>query len=151
MVVTECAVGNMAMTSEQARDNLVLWSHNQPDNNSMEQLRVLGSLCNDGHFDAGSSSRPLHERTIHGDATDQAILRFAESLGTVSEVRSSWIPLYELAFNSKNKFMIKAFTSRHPDGPSTAFPSGEGKDFQSADVLVPCSSSVHALLTQEAF
>ena len=58
----------------------------------------------------------------HGEATDQAILRFSESLGEVAELRRCWQVKYELAFNSKNKYMIKAFGLRHPDGLSLAMP-----------------------------
>lgn len=50
---------------------------------------------------------PIHERKINGDATDQAVLRLSESLGSVAQLRQDWKKIFEIAFNSKNKFMIR--------------------------------------------
>jgi len=77
---------------------------------------------------------PLHERKINGDATDQAILRFSESLGSVSELRSSWRKNFELAFNSKNKFMIRILSLVGEGDLSYAFSSAEAATFTSEDM-----------------
>lgn len=50
---------------------------------------------------------PIHERKINGDATDQAVLRLSESLGSVAQLRQDWKKIFEIAFNSKNKFMVR--------------------------------------------
>jgi sodium/potassium-transporting ATPase subunit alpha len=50
---------------------------------------------------------PIQERKINGDATDQAVLRLAESLGSVSQLRKDWKKVFEISFNSKNKFMVR--------------------------------------------
>lgn len=136
MLVTECALGQEKMTADEAQNcaNLA--------DNSLSQLRAVAGLCNAGQFDAATHHLPLHERTIYGDATDQAILRFSESLGEVSELRRCWGVKYELAFNSKNKFMIKAFNLRHPDGLSLALPLHVSAIFEPTDMQVtpPCSN-----------
>ncbi|WYZ42351.1 hypothetical protein EsH8_VI_000050 [Colletotrichum jinshuiense] len=131
MIVTECAIGTMKMTAEGARDTLTLNKHNSPRNNSLEQLRAVAGLCNAGQFDAATMRLPLHERVIHGDATDQAILRFSESLGQVAELRRCWQTKYDLAFNSKNKYMIRVLGMSHPDGLSLLTIKG------APDVLMP--------------
>jgi sodium/potassium-transporting ATPase subunit alpha len=41
------------------------------------------------------------ERKIAGDATDQAALRFSESLGPVRDLQQPWRRTFEPAFNSK--------------------------------------------------
>lgn len=74
------------------------------------QLRAMAGLCNAAEFDAATMELPIYERTVYGDATDQAILKFSEHLGPVSELRQLWKKTYELAFNSKNKFMIRTFS-----------------------------------------
>lgn len=134
MVVTECAIGNKRMTADEARDNMVLNHHTNPKNNCLSQLRAIAGLCNAGHFDAATLNLPLHERVIHGDATDQAILRFSESLGEVAELRRCWKAKYELAFNSKNKYMIKAFALANQEALSVALPSDTAAVFSPADV-----------------
>ena len=80
-----------------------------PKASGVHQLRALSGLCNAAEFDAAASKLPLHDRPIFGDATDQAILRLSETLGSVSALRQMARRVYELAFNSKNKFMIRVF------------------------------------------
>lgn len=134
MFVTECAMGEKYMTAEQARDVMVANKASHPKNNSLSQLRALAGLCNAGTFDVSTMNLPLHERIIYGDATDQAILRFSESLGEVAELRRWWNTKYELAFNSKNKYMIKAFTLSHQSGVALALPSDTASVFGPGDV-----------------
>jgi sodium/potassium-transporting ATPase subunit alpha len=122
------------MTAEQAKEVMAANKQSNPKNNSISQLRALAGLCNAGSFDASTMNLPLHERIIHGDATDQAILRFSESLGEVAELRRWWNTKYELAFNSKNKYMIKAFTLAHQSGVALALPSDTASVFGPGDV-----------------
>lgn len=77
---------------------------------AIHQLRAVAGLCNAAEFDATTMNLPIHERKVIGDATDQAILRFSEGLGPVSELRSMWKKTYDLVFNSKNKFMVRTFS-----------------------------------------
>lgn len=100
----------------------------------IHQLRAMTGLCNASEFDAATMSLPIHERTVFGDATDQAILRFSESLGSVSDLRRMWKKTCEVAFNSKNKFMIRTFTSPEPQGLDLALSPSEASQFASNDV-----------------
>lgn len=70
-------------------------------------MRMLAGLCNSGEFDAATMHLPIAERKINGDATDQALLRLSESLGSVAELRRDYKKVFEIAFNSKNKFMVR--------------------------------------------
>lgn len=124
------------MNPETARDESVLSRKERMGENAIEQLRLIAGLCNSGEFDATTQRLPLSERKINGDATDQAILRFSESLGQVSQLRQLWRKTFELAFNSKNKFMIRTLQLAEKEGLAFAFPSSEAANFQLNDTYV---------------
>ncbi|KAI9829584.1 MAG: hypothetical protein M1819_006089 [Sarea resinae] len=110
MTVTDCLVGRESMISSAAAEIMNL-SSQKPDSVSsacgLSQLALLGGLCNAGEFDAATNHLEVEQRKIHGDATDQAVLRFAESIQSVMKMRSEWKTIYRMAFNSKNKFMFQ--------------------------------------------
>lgn len=118
----------------------------QSGSNAVEQLRAIAGLCNSGEFDASTSNLPLHERKINGDATDQAVLRFSESLGPVTEFRGSWKKTFELAFNSKNKFMIRTFSLFQNEGLHTALSASEASAFKSTDTLLTIKGAPDVLI-----
>jgi sodium/potassium-transporting ATPase subunit alpha len=74
---------------------------------AITQLAEVSAICNAGEFDAATNHLPVDQRKVMGDATDSAILRFAESLVPVTSTREKWKRIYKVAFNSKNKFMIQ--------------------------------------------
>jgi sodium/potassium-transporting ATPase subunit alpha len=123
------------MDPQGARDQM--HQHGQPVEsgrfNAVSQLRSIAGLCNSGDFDAATMRLPLHERKINGDATDQAILRFSESLGPVSELRQMWKKTFELAFNSKNKYMLRTLELVQEKGLELALPSMEASSFRPQD------------------
>jgi sodium/potassium-transporting ATPase subunit alpha len=133
MYVTECSVGMESMTPESARDEMMRRRNEPNGSNAISQLRVIAGLCNSGEFDAATEGRPLHERKINGDATDQAILRLSESLGPVSELRQMWKKTFELAFNSKNKYMIRTLQLAQKEGLDYALSPNEAASFQPDD------------------
>jgi sodium/potassium-transporting ATPase subunit alpha len=130
MYVTDAAVGSLTMSPETARDGMVRQRDASKDQNALEQLRTVAGLCNSGELDAATSHLPLSERKIHGDATDQAILRLSEYLGPVSELKKLWTKTFELAFNSKNKFMIRTLSLTDKAGLSLALSADEASSFQ---------------------
>lgn len=135
MFVTDCSIGMHNMDPQTARDEL--YQYGQPvengRSNAVSQLRFIAGLCNAGEFDAATMKLPIHERKINGDATDQAILRFSESLGPVSELRLMWRKTFELAFNSKNKYMIRTLELVQEKGLKLALPSTEASTFRPQD------------------
>ncbi|ERT02862.1 hypothetical protein HMPREF1624_01165 [Sporothrix schenckii ATCC 58251] len=114
-------------------DQLLAFERGAP---ALDQLRAVAALCNDGQFDAATRHLPLAEQTIHGDATDQAVLRFSERLGPVAELRANWSTKYTLPFNSKNKYMIRALSLAQKEGLALALPTGLASVFQPNDVLL---------------
>jgi sodium/potassium-transporting ATPase subunit alpha len=114
MVVTDIYAAGEEYSPQAARDMIAaLRSENnvaalsRKRESIIDQVRILGGLCNSGEFDAASMHLPLADRKINGDATDQAVLRLSEGLGSVAELRRDWKKIFEIGFNSKNKFMIR--------------------------------------------
>ncbi|OBZ69253.1 Sodium/potassium-transporting ATPase subunit alpha-1 [Grifola frondosa] len=54
-------------------------SHDLPPA-ALKPLHMVARLCNGAKFDSTTAHLPIEERAIKGDATDTAVLRFAESL-----------------------------------------------------------------------
>lgn len=107
MFVTDCFSGGEEYPSEAAKGFLMHGAGpTDLPNESITLLRTISGLCNAAEFDASTLDRPLHLTKIYGDPTDQAILRLSQSLGSVNELRDQWKKVFEISFNSKNKFMI---------------------------------------------
>jgi sodium/potassium-transporting ATPase subunit alpha len=68
----------------------------QPTRKCLLQLQAATVLCN---------AAKIVDGKIVGNATDQAILRFGDSIEPVAEFANRWNRVYQLDFNSKNKFM----------------------------------------------
>lgn len=119
------------MTPETARDKMI--SEKASAANAVVQLRAIAGLCNSGEFDASTNGLPLHERKINGDATDQAVLRFSESLGPVTELRNCWKKTFELAFNSKNKYMIRMLSIVRREAAELVLSPTEATNFKDND------------------
>lgn len=79
------------------------------------ELHQAAILCNDAEFDPVSLHLPIGERNIHGNATDGAVLRFAENAKSGDVIRSSKPRLFAIAFNSKNKFMVTVHGDKSGD------------------------------------
>lgn len=135
MAVSDCAVGGSSMTIEAAQGCL-----SQPKGHvhPVSQLRALAALCNAAEFDASDSNAPLAKRHMFGDATDKACLHFAEFVetGSVAYFRGCWKKVYDLAFNSKNKFMLRCFTIIHQDAASYTLDATGSTSFDKSDTYV---------------
>ncbi|KAH6646966.1 Na,H/K antiporter P-type ATPase [Truncatella angustata] len=139
MTVTECTIGTHTITAEDAELELgpkAAKTGTDPAPTGISQIRALSALCNAAEFDAATNNLPVEQRRIYGDATDQAILRFSEKLGSVSHMRQSWQKTYELAFNSKNKFMIRTFFLFKDDCLAETLPQAEASAFKQGDTLL---------------
>ncbi|KAH9273379.1 hypothetical protein BASA83_004381 [Batrachochytrium salamandrivorans] len=69
-------------------------------------LRLVALLCNGASFDATTMNLAIPDRLIKGDSTDSSILRFGETVGPISELTPQYEKLFEIPFNSKNKWML---------------------------------------------
>ncbi|CZR59083.1 related to PMR1-Ca++-transporting P-type ATPase located in Golgi [Phialocephala subalpina] len=135
MFVTECSVADRKMTPEIARDWMVT-SEADGSNNAISQLRSCAGLCNAGEFNAATSHLPLLLRKITGDATDQAVLRLSESFGPGHGLQLLWKKTFELAFNGKNKSMIRTLAFADPAGLNLALAPSEAKNDQDLLLMI---------------
>ncbi|KAJ1878321.1 hypothetical protein LPJ66_011910, partial [Kickxella alabastrina] len=71
-----------------------------------QRLYETAALCNSASFDPATIGLPIDERSIIGDATDSSILRFAENICPVNQLCGEYCKLFEVPFNSKNKWML---------------------------------------------
>jgi sodium/potassium-transporting ATPase subunit alpha len=130
MRVTNCTVDNQSLTPEQAQLELDMREGGIAGivASAVGQMRVLCGLCNSASGDSTTGK-------LLGDATDQAIWRFSEYLGgPVQYLREGWETVYELAFNSTNKYMIKAFSLSRHEFVYEALSVQEAEGFRDGDV-----------------
>jgi magnesium-transporting ATPase (P-type) len=120
----------MDLTPERALDEMAT----KGEGSGICQMQAMAGLCNAAEFDALTMNLPVHERVVHGDATDQAILRFSETLGSIGDLRRQWKKTNELAFNSKNKFMIRTFQLAEPGGLRHSVSPEEALQFRHQDM-----------------
>lgn len=108
------------------------------ESQALQRLAHVCAVVNDAEFDASTLKIPVADRKVNGDATDTAILRFAENMTPVSAVRAAWQTTFSVAFNSKNKFAIR-LASREGETGTQLFIKG------APDILLPrCGSYMDA-------
>ncbi|XP_006037826.1 potassium-transporting ATPase alpha chain 1 [Alligator sinensis] len=77
---------------------------------SSETWRALSkiiSLCNRALFKGGQDAVPVPKRIVIGDASETALLKFAElTVGNVQDYRERFPKTCEIPFNSTNKFQL---------------------------------------------
>ena len=57
-------------------------------------------------FDADELCRSIADRITIGDASESALLKFAEHQGSVSAEREANVKVAEIPFNSTNKYQV---------------------------------------------
>ncbi|OJJ42921.1 hypothetical protein ASPZODRAFT_1238891 [Penicilliopsis zonata CBS 506.65] len=107
--------------------------------NSLKHLLQGSILCNDASFDPTTMDSPVDERAVNGNATDAAVLRFAENLCPDGLAQlAQYERIHQIPFNSKNKWML----TMHKN-PATAASANEYLVYVKGapDVLLPkCTS-----------
>lgn len=131
MTVTECLIGgNTDMSVQEAVKNT---SQVVANGTAIRQLQAMATLCNGAELDYSSAaaSMPIAQRPVFGDATDAAILRFAEELekDITPFLKACWARTFELAFNSKNKFMIRAFRNTRAEAIPQVLDQDQAENF----------------------
>lgn len=107
---------------------------------ALEELHRAAVLCNDAMFDPTTIQLPVQERAIQGNATDGAVLRFAEAAKPGRSFQDSFPRVFSIPFNSKNKWMLSLHrerinTANAEKGPYLVLVKG------APDVLLPkCTS-----------
>jgi sodium/potassium-transporting ATPase subunit alpha len=98
MMIDECA----------KTDDLI----HKPLSPLIARLHAAATMCCGATFMETAIELPVADRKIKGDATDAAILRFVEIIGATKPIRSAHTMIFEIAFNSKNKWMLTLVQDR---------------------------------------
>ncbi|KAK8853203.1 hypothetical protein IAR55_003905 [Kwoniella newhampshirensis] len=109
-------------------------------------LSAVAGICNAAKFEDASMDQPIELRTVHGDATDSAILRFAETIRPVLESSAEWEDVFKLSFNSKSKYMLKLLRPASTSTPTRCAPVGPGDSFGPDDFMLVCKGAPDVLL-----
>jgi sodium/potassium-transporting ATPase subunit alpha len=117
-------------------NDLVSQQNSAPDSAALDGLLRGSVLCNDAFFDPTTMSLPVNERDINGNATDAAVLRFAETLRSEGRKQlAQYERVHQIAFNSKNKWMLTLHKDPSLEKGYLAYVKG------APDVLLPkCTS-----------
>ncbi|KAI0746984.1 calcium ATPase transmembrane domain M-containing protein [Daedaleopsis nitida] len=123
-------------------------SHSAPA--ALRALHQVARLCNGAKFDSATAHLPIEERQVKGDATDTAILRFAEELSiptlhiSTPALLTSYEKIFEIPFNSRNKWMLSVVQPRSDDGRAKTGPDTDRWMLVKGgpDVLFPKCSTV---------
>ncbi|SNX88120.1 K, P-type ATPase [Melanopsichium pennsylvanicum] len=111
------------------------------------ELKKGMALCNDAFFDPASSAVLPSERTVNGNATDAAVLRLSAALSGADEIKAAYQRVYDIPFNSKNKFMLTVMRS---NDQSTAANFPDDMYVKGApDVLLPRISHFYSAFDGE--
>lgn len=70
------------------------------------ELVKITAICNRACFTPETKNLSPDQRKIMGDASDSALLNFSSNFFDVEEERENSPKVFEVPFNSKNKFMI---------------------------------------------
>jgi sodium/potassium-transporting ATPase subunit alpha len=113
MTVTRVSILDDDFTTMEARESLA--TSNARGSNVL-QLAAIAGICNGAEFLPEEMDHPPEIRGVNGDATDAAILRFAELMTPVNKVSKPWTEVFRVNFNSKTKFSESRCPS-HPKPP----------------------------------
>lgn len=108
---------------DSADDFHLLHEATEPNQASVA-LHRAALLCNDASFDPTTIHLPIHERKIQGNATDTAVFRFAASGAAGDSLKKTTQRIFEVPFNSKNKWMLALFQSDDKRGRYRAIIKG---------------------------
>uniref|UniRef100_A0A672V674 Sodium/potassium-transporting ATPase subunit alpha n=1 Tax=Strigops habroptila TaxID=2489341 RepID=A0A672V674_STRHB len=83
---------------------------------SWTALSKIVTLCNRAEFRPGQENLPIMKRVVVGDASETALLKFAEViLGDVMNIRAQKKKVAEIPFNSTNKFQLSIHETDDPN------------------------------------
>jgi sodium/potassium-transporting ATPase subunit alpha len=111
------------------------------------QLHKAATLCNGANFDSATAHLPIAEREINGDATDAAVLRFVESVDSI--VLEANTQIFQIPFNSKNKWMLTMYDVGRPTSSEKLSPEKLIYVKGAPDVLLPRCTSYWSAITND--
>ncbi|BGO93751.1 hypothetical protein NBRC10512v2_006066 [Rhodotorula toruloides] len=142
MAVANVLVGDIAYNAGEAFK--VALKPTDPVHSALNQLISVAAVCNDATFvGKEDENMPSQDRKVVGDATDTGLLRFAASIASVNELRSTVTEVGKLAFNSRNKFALKLVSKRTT---STAVLTGLTDGLESREQLLLAKGAPDVLM-----
>lgn len=87
---------------------------------SFKALQRVATLCNRATFndDDVQANVPVLDRRVLGDASEAALIKFCEPLRGILEYRSANPKVFEIPFNSTNKWQVSIHEDeQNPEGP----------------------------------
>lgn len=119
--------------------------HETDPTEATKSLIRAGMQCNDAFFEPATLHLPISERTISGNSTDSAVLRFASVNESPESLRKGATAIHQIPFNSKNKWMLSMFEDEMAEEDSS-HSMKKGKTFHTIvkgapDVLFPACES----------
>ncbi|KAI1441150.1 hypothetical protein F5Y02DRAFT_431454 [Annulohypoxylon stygium] len=109
-------VTSLCSLDEQPSPNEITQTlENQDTTHTTRKLQSAALLCNDASFDPTSLHLGLNERTVQGNATDAALLRFFAHGRTHDQLKGAHPKAFQIPFNSKNKWMLTMYRDIEPE------------------------------------
>lgn len=146
MFVVNSGVGEQEWTPEEAHDAHIAAKADRGSPISL--LHTTASLCCTATFDAATLNLPMSERKMFGDATDCAVLRFSETISPISMVRENWLKIFEIPFNSKNKFMLRLMQPSNNEAFLDAVLPSETLDYSAEDYCMTLKGAPDVLMAR---
>ncbi|KAL4971361.1 hypothetical protein BDW66DRAFT_155739 [Aspergillus desertorum] len=109
-------------------------------NQALRALHRAAALCNDATFELTTLNAPVLQRTVLGNATDAAVLKFVETLqsDSVRQFADRHPRVFDIPFSSKNKWML---TLHQTDREQTEKPTFLLLAKGASDILLPYCTS----------
>jgi len=132
MTVVNLALGGTCISASEARERA---AQGEEESTGVEVIAAIAGLCNDAVFESADRDQISEKRKVNGDATDTGLLRFAESVTLVDDLRAMWKEVGKIAFNSKNKFALKLLRANSVER-SLPLPLSAAENYQPLDYLL---------------
>ncbi|TDL17671.1 sodium-potassium ATPase [Rickenella mellea] len=143
MTVEDIAVFDTQFTTSSYRESLHSACPDMKEN--LAQVASVSAICNAAVFEYPTGEKG--EKGISGDATDTAILRFADIMDSADSSRMAWTEVFKMNFNSKTKFMLKlSALSRHVPTGTFPAPIASWDQFTSDSYLLTVKGAPEILL-----
>lgn len=146
MTVTNFSLLDAEFPTLEGRDLIVANKGGRTE--AVRALAAVAGVCNGATFDPTTMDRPVEARLVNGDATDSAILRFAELLRPVASSNSEWTELFKQAFNSKTKYMLKILA---PVDAANVQPPAHQDDLSHDPLVLMCKGAPDVLMARCSF
>ncbi|KAG0026215.1 hypothetical protein BGZ81_006540 [Podila clonocystis] len=97
--------------------------HFQANSAGIPEVLSIASLCTRAKFDR--TDVPISERQVLGDATETGLLRFAAgNIANIDEMPDLYPKVFEVPFNSENKWAMTIHHKEHSNGEFTLLMKG---------------------------